>query len=67
VGGRRKPAHIVAEFGQDLLGTAPADARDGVEPLEGWGQRARLLFDPGLEAGDLLVPGIRCGAAAPAA
>jgi len=37
MGRRREASHIVAEFGEDLLGTALSHARNGVEPLEGRG------------------------------
>jgi hypothetical protein len=33
VGRLGETAHVVAEFGQDLLGAAAGDAGDGVEPL----------------------------------
>jgi hypothetical protein len=61
VGGRGEAAHVGPEFGEDLLGAAAGDAGDGIEPLKFPRERARLLLDPGVEEGDLLVPGTRCG------
>src|SRR5439155_23648344 len=55
VGRRRKAAHVVAEFGQDLLGTAAGHAGDGVEPLQRGAERTRLGLDPGIEERDLPV------------
>jgi hypothetical protein len=55
VGGGREAAHIVAQFSHDLLGAPSSDAGDGVESFNGLGERARLLFDAGIEQRDLSV------------
>src|SRR6516165_10738941 len=55
VGRRREAAQVVAEFGEDLLGTAAGDTGDGIEPLQRRSEGPRLGLDAGIEARDLLV------------
>jgi hypothetical protein len=50
-----KPRHVVAQFGEDLLGTAPGNAGDSVETLQRGGVGTRLFLDPVIEELDLLL------------
>src|SRR5262245_35427731 len=52
---RGKAAHVIAQFGHDLLGTAPPHAGNRVEALEGPRERPRLGLDADIEPRDLLV------------
>lgn len=53
VGRGREVAHVVAEFGQDLLGAAAGDSGDSIEPRPRRPKRVCPCLDPRIEERDL--------------
>jgi hypothetical protein len=59
--GGREHRHVDADLGDDHLGTAPLNAGDRAEQLNGLLERGDLLRDRLGEAGDLLVEEVDVG------